>query len=109
LLTGSSTFGPGFAASLCSCLRLREGLGAEGVGAGTAIGSIGAPGVEGAAGVEVLLELTAIAFALLNEALVVRAPFAGGGRVLGVAPGGVGACAGGVGTGSEGEEPATAL
>jgi len=86
-------------------------VGAEGVGVGTAIGSAGAAGVEGAgaAGVGGLFELTAFAFALLNEALVVgRAPFAGGTRVLGVAPGGVGAWAGGVGTGSAGEEPATA-
>jgi hypothetical protein len=92
-------------------LALERGIGSWGVGAGTAIGSAGAAGVEGAgvAGVEVLLELTAIAFALLNDALVVgRAPFPGAGRVLGVAPGGVGACAGGVGTGSAGEEPATA-
>ena len=76
-----------------------------------ATGSAGAAGVEGAgaAGVGALLGPTAIAFALLNEDLVVgRAPFADATRVLGVAPGGVCACAGGVGTGCAGEEPATA-
>lgn len=105
LLAGSSAFGPGFATSLCSNLRLREGLGAGGVGAGTMTGSAGAAGVEGAgvAGVGALILVTALGF----DALVVgRFPDAT--RFLGVAPGGVGACAGGVGTGIAGDEPATA-
>jgi len=107
LLAGSSALGPGFATSLCSSLRLREGLGAGGVGAGTATGSAGAAGVEGAgvAGVGALIVVTALGF----DALVVgRAPFPGATRFLGAPPGGVGACAGGVGIGSAGEEPATA-
>ena len=53
----------------------------------------------------------AFAFALLlNDALVFgRTPFPATTRFLGVAPGGVGACAGGVGIGRAGEELARAL